>query len=82
MPDPRVERVAALVGRVEGAACWMAGEATRAGLAGGLGGVVLWWFAAGERVGVWWQAAVVSVLVLLVGWMVFARLERTVLKEI
>ncbi|MDQ4069412.1 MAG: hypothetical protein M3203_08080 [Actinomycetota bacterium] len=64
MPDPRVEAVTAAVARVEGVACWLSGVATRAALAGGVAGLVLWWFAAGERVSDWWQGTAVSVLVL------------------
>ncbi len=64
MPDPRVEAVTALVARVEGVACWLAGVAAKAALGGAVAGLVLWWFAAGERVTDWWQGTLASVLVL------------------
>ena len=64
MPDPRVEALTSLVARVEGAACWLAGLATRAAMVGALAGVVLWWFIAGERVTEWWQGTGGSLLVL------------------
>ena len=64
MSDPRVEALAQLVARVEGAACWLARVAIRAALAGGTAGLVLWWFAAGERIADWWQGTASSLLVL------------------
>ena len=64
MPDPRAEVLAGLVSRVEGAACWLARLATRAALAGAAAGVVLWWFAVGERATDWWQGTATAALVL------------------
>lgn len=66
MPDPRVDALTQLVGRVEGAACWLARLATRAALVGGMAGLVLWWFVAGDRIPDWWQGTASSVLVLAV----------------
>ena len=63
-PDPRVQAVAGLVARVEGAARWLAWVATRGAGVGGIAGIALWWFTAGERVGDWWQGTAGSVLVL------------------
>jgi hypothetical protein len=62
--DPRVQAVAGLVARVEGAARWLAWLATRAAGVGGVAGVALWWLVAGARVGEWWQGTAGSVLVL------------------
>jgi hypothetical protein len=62
MPDPRLETLAGVVGRVEGAACWLARQATRAAAAGAIAGLVLWWVVAGERVDEWW-GTLASVLV-------------------
>ena len=56
--------MAGLVARVEGAARWLAWVATRAAGIGGAAGAVLWWLAAGERIGDWWQGTAGSVLVL------------------
>lgn len=64
MPDPRVEALASLVARVEGAACWLARTATKGAAAGALAGLGLWWSAAGDRLGDWWQGSAASVLVL------------------
>ena len=64
MPDPRVQAVAQLVGRVEGAACWLARVATRTAVAGLAAGLALWWFTAGDRVTDWWQGSAASLLVL------------------
>jgi hypothetical protein len=66
MPDSRVEALAAVVSRVEGAACWLARLATRAALVGAAAGLVLWWFAAGDRITDWWQGSALSTVVLLV----------------
>jgi hypothetical protein len=63
-PDPRVQAVAGLVSRVEGAARWLAWVATLAACVGGLAGTALWWFSAGEGVDEWWQGTAGSVLVL------------------
>ena len=65
MPDPRIEALAGMVARVEGAACWLARLATKAAVIGGAAGVVLWWVTAGSRIGDWWQGTAGSVLVLL-----------------
>ena len=64
MPDPRLEALAGVVARVEGAACWLARLATKAALVGGGAGLLLWWVTAGDRVDEWWQGTVASVLVL------------------
>lgn len=63
-PDPRVEAVAGLISRVEGAARWLAWVATRAAIVGALAGTVLWWFSAGAQLDDWWQGTAGSVLVL------------------
>jgi hypothetical protein len=63
-PDPRVQAVAGLVARVEGAARWLAWLATRAAGVGGVAGVALWWLVAGESVDEWWRGTAGSVLVL------------------
>ena len=63
-PDPRIQALAGLIGRIEGGARWLAWFATRAAAAGGVAGVALWWFAAGGRVTDWWQGTAGSVLVL------------------
>lgn len=65
MPDPRLEALAGVVARVEGAACWLARLATKAALVGGGAGLLLWWVTAGDRVDEWWQGTVASLLVLL-----------------
>ena len=65
MPDdPRIERLASVVARVEGAACWLARNATRAAAVAALAGAVLWWAVAGERLSDWWQGTATSVVVL------------------
>lgn len=64
MPDPRLEALAGMVARVEGAACWLAALATRAALVGGGAGVVLWWVTVGDRVDEWWRGTAASLLVL------------------
>lgn len=64
MPDSNADAIAGLVGRVEGAACWLAGVAMRAAVAGGAAGLVLWWFTTGERVTSWWQGTAGSLVVL------------------
>lgn len=64
MPDPRLEALAGMVARVEGAACWLARVATKAAIVGGAAGVVLWWIVAGDRLDDWWQGTLASVLVL------------------
>ncbi len=63
-PDPRVQAVAGLVARVEGAARWLAWFATRAAGVGGLAGIAMWWLAAGDSVGDWWRGTARSVLML------------------
>jgi len=63
-PDPRVQAVAGLVARVEGAARWLAWVATRGALVGGAAGAALWWVTAGERLPDWWQGTAGSLLVL------------------
>ena len=65
MPDPRLEALAGVVARVEGAACWLARLATKAALIGGGAGLVLWGVTAGDRVDEWWQGTLASLLVLL-----------------
>jgi hypothetical protein len=55
---------AAVVARVEGAACWVAGVATKGSAAAGAAGLVLWWLAAGGRVTGWWHGTLLSALVL------------------
>ena len=87
MPDPRVEAVAQVVGRVEGAACWLARLATRAALAGAAAGLVLWWFAAGERITDWWEGTAWSLLVLLLcvapaAWLLNVRTAMVELVEL
>lgn len=66
MPDPRLEALAGMVTRVEGAACWLARLATRAAAVGGGAGMFLWWTVAGDRVDEWWQGTAASVVVLAV----------------
>ncbi len=78
MPDPRLEALAGMVARVEGAACWLARLSTKAAVIGGTAGVVLWWVTAGGRIDEWWQGTVGSVLVLLLcvaapGWLFNVR---------
>lgn len=51
-----------MVVRVEGAACWLAGLATRAAAVGGGAGFLLWWFAVGDRLDDWWAGTAVSLL--------------------
>jgi hypothetical protein len=63
-PDPRVQAVAGLVARVEGAARWLVAFATRAAGVGGAAGIALWWLSAGDGVGDWWQGTAGSVVVL------------------
>ena len=65
MPDPRLEALAGMVARVEGAACWLARLATKAAIIGGGAGLLLWWVTAGEGLDEWWQGTVASLLVLL-----------------
>lgn len=86
-PDPRVQAVAGLVARVEGAARWLAWVATRAAVVGGAAGLALWWFAAGERAGDWWQGTAGSVVVLALclapaGWLVNVRMSLLGLLEL
>jgi hypothetical protein len=64
MPDPRVDALAGVVTRVEGAACWLARAAVRAAVAGAGGALVLWWALAGDRVDDWWRGTTGSLLVL------------------
>ncbi len=59
-----MEALAGVVARVQGAACWLARLATRAAVAGGATGLVLWWSASGERITDWWQGTTSSLLVL------------------
>lgn len=87
MPDPRLQAVAQLVERVEGVACWLARLATRAALAGGAAGLVLWWFTAGGRVTDWWRGTALSLLVLAVcvapaAWLVNVRTALIELVEL
>jgi hypothetical protein len=63
MPDPRLEALAGVVVRVEGAACWLARQATRAAVAGAVAALVLWWVIAGDRIDEWWQGTAGSVVV-------------------
>ncbi|HUR22813.1 MAG TPA: hypothetical protein VMZ73_02970 [Acidimicrobiales bacterium] len=63
-PDPRMQAVAGLVARVEGAARWLAWFATRAAVFGGAAGVALWWLTAGDRADDWWQGTAGSILLL------------------
>lgn len=63
MPDPRLEALAGVVGRVEGAACWLARQATRGATAGAVAALVLWWVVAGDRIDGWWQGTLGSLLV-------------------
>ena len=64
MPDPRLEALAGVVARVEGAACWLARLATRTAAVGGAAGVLVWWVVTGDRVVDWWQGTAGSLLVL------------------
>ena len=87
MPDPRVDALTSLVARVEGAACWLAGVATRAALAGGGAGLVLWWFVAGGRLTDWWEGTATSVLVVVLClapalWLLNVRAALTELVEL
>jgi hypothetical protein len=86
-PDPRVQAVAGLVARVEGAARWLAWLATRAAGVGAVAGVALWWLAAGERVGDWWQGTAGSVVVLVLCvapalWLVNVRMSLLALLDL
>ena len=86
-PDPRVQAVAGLVARVDGAARWLAWVATRAAAVGGMAGIALWWFVAGERVVDWWQGTLGSVLVLALClapalWLVNVRMSMVGLLEL
>ncbi len=64
MPDPRLQAIAGLVSRIDGAARWLAWTATRVAGLGAVAGAVLWWFVAGERISEWWRGTAGSVLVL------------------
>lgn len=64
MPDPRLQAVAGLVSRIDGAARWLAWAATRAAGLGAVAGAALWWSVAGEGVSDWWQGTAGSLLVL------------------
>ena len=64
MPDPRLEALAGVVVRVEGAACWLARLAGRAAAVGACAGLVLWWVLASERIDGWWRGTAASLLVL------------------
>lgn len=64
MPDPRLQAVAGLVSRVDGAARWLAWTATRVAAVGAVAGAVLWWFVAGDDVSEWWRGTAGSLLVL------------------
>lgn len=66
MPDPRLQTLAGVVTRVEGAACWLARQATRGAALGAAAGLVLWWAVAGDRVDEWWQGTLASLLVAVV----------------
>jgi hypothetical protein len=76
--DPRIERLATVVARIEGAACWLARTATRAAAPAGVAGVVLWWTLAGERLTDWWKGTATSLVVLILclapaGWLLNVR---------
>lgn len=76
--DPRIERLAAVVARVEGAACWLARTATRASAVAAIAGVVLWWAATGDRLPDRWHGTVTSLVVLVLcltpaGWLFNVR---------
>ena len=86
-PDPRLQVVAGLVARIEGAARWLAWVATRAAGVGGVAGVALWWLTAGERVVDWWQGTAGSILVLVLClapalWLVNVRMSLLGLLEL
>jgi len=87
MPDPRLEALAGMVARVEGAACWLARLATRAAVVGGGAGILLWWVTAGERVDDWWQGTAVSLLALVLclaaaAWLLNVRSALVALVEL
>ncbi len=87
MPDPRLEALAGVVARVEGAARWLARLATKAAVVGGIAGVALWWATTGDRVDEWWQGTVVSLLVLglclaAAGWLLNVRFALHELVEL
>ena len=86
-PDPRLQAVAGLVARVEGAARWLAGFATRAAGVGGAAGIALWWLASGDRIGDWWRGTAGSLVVLILclapaGWLVNVRMSLLGLLEL
>ena len=66
MPDPRLQTLAGVVTRVEGAACWLARQATRGAAAGAVAGLVLWGVVAGDRIDEWWRGTLASLLVAVV----------------
>ncbi len=87
MSDPGLERLAGLVARVEGAACWLARMATRAAIVGGVAGALLWWVAAGDRITTWWRGTGGSLLVLALclapaAWLVNLRMALLELVEL
>ena len=87
MVDPRLEVLAGVVARVEGKACWLARLATRSSVVGGVGGLLVWWVAAGERVTDWWQGTATSLVVLVLllapaGWLLYVRLALLELVEL
>jgi len=87
MPDPRVEALAGMVARVEGAACWLGRLALRAAVVGGIAGGLLWWVATGERVDEWWEGTASSLLVLALclapaAWLVNVRFAVVELVEL
>lgn len=87
MPDPRIETLAGVVARVEGAACWLARVATKGAVVGGAAGALLWWVTAGDRIDEWWQGTLVSLLVLglclaAAGWLLNVRMALHELVEL
>src|SRR5215217_1067056 len=87
MADARLEALAGVVHRVEGAARWLARLATRAAVVGGIGGVVLWWWTMGDRVDEWWRGTAGSLIVLVLclapaGWLLNVRLALHDLVEL
>ena len=87
MPDPRLEALAGVVSRVEGAACWLARLVTKAAIVGAVAGSVLWWVVAGERIHEWWRGTAGSLVVLVLAlapaaWLVNARSALTDLVDL
>lgn len=64
MNDPRLDVVAAVVGRVEGKACRLARLATRGAVTGGVAALPLWWVVAGDRLTDRWSGTTASLLTL------------------